>query len=69
MPTRGEAAQMFRKAEWNYFRLPGPDEFDKPSSVAEHLSWLREAEFVGVDVVWMFAGHAIFTARRPAGER
>jgi tRNA (cmo5U34)-methyltransferase len=38
---------------------------DRPSSAAEHLDWLREAGFAEVDVAWMYAGHAIFTARRP----
>jgi tRNA (cmo5U34)-methyltransferase len=61
-----EAAIAFEKSEWNYYRLPGPDPLDKPSSVAEHLDWLREAGFVEVDVVWMYAGHTVFTARRKA---
>ncbi|MFJ5726879.1 class I SAM-dependent methyltransferase [Streptomyces paradoxus] len=59
-----EAAVAFEKSEWNYYRLTGPDPFDKPSSVAEHLDWLRAAGFAEVDVVWMYAGHAVFTARR-----
>jgi tRNA (cmo5U34)-methyltransferase len=59
-----EALEVFRRTEWNYFRQPGPDSFDMPSSVAEHLRWLPEAGFTEVDLVWMHAGHAIFTARR-----
>lgn len=59
-----EAAVVFRETSWNYYRLPGPDPVDRPSSVAEHLDWLREAGFAEVDVAWMLAGHAIFTARR-----
>jgi tRNA (cmo5U34)-methyltransferase len=59
-----EAEQAFVRTEWNYYRQPGPDSFDMPSSVAEHADWLREAGFTQVDVAWMFAGHAIFTARR-----
>jgi tRNA (cmo5U34)-methyltransferase len=59
-----EAAMLFEQTEWNYYRLAGPDPVDKPSSVAEHLDWLREAGFVEVDMVWMYAGHAIFTAKR-----
>ena len=58
---------MFEATEWNYYRQPGPDDFDMPSSVAEHLTWLREAGFTEVDLVWLYAGHAIFTARRAAG--
>jgi tRNA (cmo5U34)-methyltransferase len=60
-----EAAEVFEREEWNYFRLPGPDPLDRPSSVAEHLTWLAEAGFVEVDVVWLYAGHAVFTARKP----
>jgi tRNA (cmo5U34)-methyltransferase len=61
-----EAVTEFRQG-WNYYRLPGPDPVDMPSSAAEHLDWLRAAGFTEVDVAWMYAGHAIFTARRPAG--
>ena len=61
-----EAVAAFRASEWNYYRLPGPDPFDVPSSAAEHLDWLRAAGFTEVDVAWMYAGHAIFTARRAA---
>jgi tRNA (cmo5U34)-methyltransferase len=61
-----EAVAAFERTEWNYYRLPGPDEFDRPSTAAEHLDWLREAGFAEVDLAWMYAGHAIFTARRPA---
>lgn len=63
-----EAAAVFRKTQWNYYRLPGPDPVDRPSSVAEHLGWLREAGLVEVDVVWMYAGHAIFTAKRTVAD-
>jgi tRNA (cmo5U34)-methyltransferase len=64
----GDEAQVaFRETEWNYYRLPGRDPVDTPSSAAEHLDWLRAAGFTGVDVAWMYAGHAIFTATRPAG--
>jgi tRNA (cmo5U34)-methyltransferase len=63
-----EALTAFRADDWNYYRLPGPDDMDMPSSAAEHLDWLRAAGFTEVDVAWMYAGHAIFTARRaPAG--
>jgi tRNA (cmo5U34)-methyltransferase len=60
-----EAAVAFRAADWNYYRLPGPDPYDRPSAVADHLTWLREAGFTAVDLVWLHAGHAIFTATRP----
>lgn len=59
-----EAAAIFERTGWNYYRLTRPDPVDKPSSVAEHLNWLREAGFVGVDVAWMYAGHAVFAATK-----
>ncbi len=58
--------QRFRELHWNFFRWPD-DPVDRPSSVAEHLSWLAQAGFEAVDLHWMLAGHAIFSARRPAG--
>lgn len=61
-----EALRVFRETGWNYYRLPGPDPVDRPSSVAEHLTWLSAAGFTEVDLVWLRAGHAIFTAKRAA---
>lgn len=61
-----EASRAFREQGWNYYRLSGPDPLDKPSSVAEQLDWLREAGFAEADVAWLYAGHAIFSARRLA---
>lgn len=49
---------------WNLFRHPDP-EVDKPATLFDQLSWLREAGFVAVDVSWMRAGHAIFGGRKP----
>ncbi|SDG02219.1 Methyltransferase domain-containing protein [Sinosporangium album] len=59
-----DAWAAFERTEWNHFRLPWPDPVDKPSTVAQHVDWLREAGFCEVDVAWMYAGHAIFTATR-----
>ncbi len=59
-----EALDAFVRTDWNYYRRPGPDDVDKPSGVAEHLDWLRAAGFEEVDLAWMYAGHAIFTAKR-----
>lgn len=55
----------FVKAEWNHFHRPAPDPLDKPSTVAEHLDWLRAAGFVDVDLHWMTAGQMILSAWRP----
>lgn len=40
----------YRRAEWNCFRGPEDDPVDRPSTLVEHLDWLREAGFVGVDL-------------------
>lgn len=58
------ALAAFERSGWNHYRLTQPDPLDKPSSVSDHLQWLREAGFQGVDVAWLYAGHAIFTATR-----
>ena len=56
--------ERFVAEDWNYYRLPGPDPPDKPSSVAELLDWLRGAGFQGVDLHWMKAGHVIMSGVR-----
>lgn len=60
-----EAYNFFLKEEWNFYTFPDT-EVDKPSSLYDQLRWLDEAGLVDVDVHWMKAGHAIFSARRPA---
>jgi Methylase involved in ubiquinone/menaquinone biosynthesis len=62
-----EASQAFRKSCWNTFEHP--DEVDKPASLFDQLTWLAETGFVDIDVIWVFAGHAIITATRPNGEQ
>jgi tRNA (cmo5U34)-methyltransferase len=57
-----ELYEEFLRTEWNYYRYPDP--FDKPSSIPEHLTWLREAGFTGVDVFWLKAGHAVYGGYR-----
>jgi tRNA (cmo5U34)-methyltransferase len=56
--------EAFLADHWNLFEYPDP-EMDKPSSVPEHLRWLAEAGYTGVDVFWSQAGHAIFGGYRP----
>jgi len=58
---RGDLSMLdkLRELKWNYFRHPDDDPIDQPSSTAEHLRWLEEAGFRGVDVFWAVAGHAI----------
>ncbi len=57
--------EAFRRADWNHFRHAVLDPMDQPSTVAEHLDWLRDAGFVGVDLHWMTAGQMILSAVRP----
>lgn len=50
--------------------LTGPQKqelfsIDKPSPLFDQLRWLENAGFVDVDVHWMLAGHALFSARKP----
>ncbi len=61
LKERGDLSMLekLRELRWNYFRYPDDDAVDKPSTVAEHLRWLEEAGFRGVDVYWAVAGHAI----------
>ena len=66
LDTDGSLAgyERFLAENWNYYRQPGPDPLDKPSSVVELLDWLRGAGFQGVDLHWMKAGHVIMSGVR-----
>lgn len=55
-----QAFEAFQKTNWNNFREVVPDPVDKPSSIFDQLTWLRDAGFEKVDVFWMRAGHAVF---------
>ncbi len=57
------AYNYFREIEWNLFTYPDP--IDKPSTLLNQLNWLNEVGFIGVDVFWLKAGHAIFGGRKP----
>jgi len=46
--------------DWNLYRFPDP-ETDKPGGLFEQLSWLSEIGFTSIDVLYLRAGHAIFT--------
>jgi tRNA (cmo5U34)-methyltransferase len=59
------AERKFGELRWNYFRWPDDNTIDHPSSVAEHVAWLAEAGFEAIEVHWLLAGHAIFSARKP----
>jgi len=61
LKERGDLSMLekLRELRWNYFRYPDDDSIDQPSTVAEHLTWMEEAGFSGVDIHWAVAGHAI----------
>lgn len=56
------AYERFSAAGWNHFHDEAPDPVDKPSAVREHFDWLGEAGFTDVDMHWMLAGQALFSA-------
>lgn len=60
-----EAFDFFQREGWNTFWYLDPEDIDKPSPLFDQLMWLEKAGFVDVDVHWMLAGHALFSARKP----
>jgi tRNA (cmo5U34)-methyltransferase len=50
--------QQFVDDQWNWYEYP--DQMDMPSTVPEHLQWLTETGFVGANVFWERAGHAVY---------
>jgi SAM-dependent methyltransferase len=61
LEVRGDLSMLekLRELRWNYFRYPDDDSVDQPSTIREHLEWMEEAGFRGVDLHWAMAGHAI----------
>jgi trans-aconitate methyltransferase len=57
-----DAYRQFVEQRWNWYEYPDP--MDMPSTVPEHLEWLAEAGFAGVDVFWERAGHAVYGGYR-----
>lgn len=66
LKERGDISMLekLRELRWNYFRYPDDDTADQPSTMAEHLVWMEEAGFRGVDIHWAVAGHAIVAGTR-----
>lgn len=60
-----EAHVAFLRSCWNAFTPGNEDPSDMMAPLAHHLRWLAEAGFVGVDVVWMAAAHAVYVGYRP----
>jgi tRNA (cmo5U34)-methyltransferase len=66
LKERGDLSMLdkLRELRWNYFRYPEDDAIDQPSTIREHLEWLEEAGFRGVDLHWAMAGHAIVSGTK-----
>ena len=66
LEERGDLSMLekLRELRWNYFRYPDDDSIDQPSTIREHLEWMEEAGFRGVDLHWAMAGHAIVSGAR-----
>jgi len=60
------AFDFFQREGWNIFRQLGPEDIDKPSPLFDQLKWLEQAGFTQIDLAWMLAGHAIFSASKQA---
>ena len=61
-PGFKDAYRQFVDQRWNWYEYPDP--MDMPSTVPEHLEWLAQAGFAGVDVFWERAGHAVYGGYR-----
>ncbi len=60
------AYRRFMDDRWNYYENSEEENAgDYPSTIADHIAWLTEAGYVGVDVGWARAGHTLFCAYRP----
>jgi SAM-dependent methyltransferase len=53
-----DAYLRFVEQRLNWYDYPDP--MDMPSTVPEHLQWLADAGFGGVNIFWERAGHAIY---------
>jgi tRNA (cmo5U34)-methyltransferase len=60
-----KAFAFFRSEGWNMHRYLDPEDIDKPSPIFDQLKWLEDAGFIDIEVNWLSAGHAIFSARKP----
>ncbi len=67
----GSAAgfDFFLREGWNTYRYLDPDDIDHPSPLLDQLKWLEEAGFTGIEVHFMQAGHALFSAWKAAEGR
>jgi tRNA (cmo5U34)-methyltransferase len=57
----------FTREHWNTYRYPDPEDIDHPSPLITQLKWLEVAGFRDIEVHFLQAGHALFSAwKRPA---
>ena len=54
----------FVRTGWNLYDYPDP--VDTPSPLPDQLRWLTDIGYVGVDVFWLRAGHAVYGGYKPA---
>lgn len=59
--------EAFVSSDWNSFQPGSEDPMDMMSPLADHLRWLEAAGYVGVDAVWVRAGHAVYAGWRRLG--
>lgn len=57
------AYEAFVKTQWNLYEHPDP--MDVPSPLPDQISWLIDIGYVGVDVFWLRAGHAVYGGYKP----
>jgi tRNA (cmo5U34)-methyltransferase len=57
----------FLEDQWNIYRHPDPA--DMPSTIPEHLAWLTEAGYIGVNVFWERAAHAVYGGYQRLGPK
>jgi len=57
----------FQREGWNTYKYLDLDDIDHPSPLFDQLKWLDQAGFVGIDVHFMLAGHALFSGWKLAG--
>lgn len=61
---RPEVLAVFNDTNWNFYSDPTPNPRDKPTHLRDDLRWLEMAGLDEVEVHWLFAGHAIYSARQ-----
>lgn len=57
----------FKREGWNTYRYLDPNDIDHPSTLFDQLKWLEQSGFVGIDVHYMQAGHALFSGWKLSG--